>query len=813
MVKIFLIPHFHYDTIYQNTYENYLDVSFEIIKKVLEIIRKNKEYKFLIEQTILLEEFWNRCPQYRKEVEDFIKTKRIECAPGFFVMPDMNLISGESLIRQIRRGKKFLKKFKIEPKIAWISDCWGHHRQLPQILKKAGYEAYVFSRGMPRKKKNCFLQFYWEGIDRTKILTYWMASGYFGFFIRDKNKRNEYYFDEIENHLKILKKFKKHELLLLPNGGDFVKPDFKIIEIIKDWNKKKKEKIIFAIPSQYFEQIKKQKLPVLNYDFNPMFNGTYTSRIEIKQSNRKIENEIYLLELFNVFYEIEMKKDNRLIDGKIDEIEYYLLFNQFHDIICGSILDEGYFMCMQYYNIAEKTFIELFNSIIDELTLPMDNSISVFNQCSFSRNDICIFNLDLPTDKEIKIFENGNELKSQILEYKDGKATIGFKIFTLPFERKTLSYKIVGKKDNFKVEVPFEFENKYFRVRISENGLISSLIFKNKQLVDQKRPFWGEIIFQRDMGDFWVYYLSPVLGESRYSETFKDPYPENVQKYKEAIFQHNLTPESIILEKGELGIKLNIEIKILFWKTWWKFVQTCFLYYDFPFIDYKIKFFADGKNYRIRVAFPTTIKKGKIRREIPYGIEKQKEGEYPCQNFIDYFDDEKGVCILNKGTPGSGVVDNVIMLSLFRSVDMGPNKAKSETGFCIGKNFNFEYRVIPFDPKEKDYKPYLLGISFNRPIVLIPGVKWRKEDIFIKIFPEDIPISCFQKLSTRKYLLRIYEPEGKKRIIEIRTRNKFEFSETSIDGFYIYEKIGKGNAVSLTLKPFEIKTLNLSLIE
>jgi len=803
MVKIFLIPHFHYDTVYQDTYENYLEISFEIIKKAIEILEKNKNYRFLIEQTILLEEFWNRFPYYREKVEKFIKSGKIEIAPGFFVMCDMNLVSGESLIRQIKKGKKFLKKFGISPKVAWISDCWGHHRQIPQVLKKAGYEGYVFSRGMIKEKEH-LIHFLWKGLDNSEIFTYWMATGYFGFFIYSAEKRTDDYLKEIEEHLNVLKSLKIADLILLPNGGDFLKPDLKILKIVEEWNKRNDEKIVFSTPSEYFDELKNKKLPVLSYDFNPLFNGTYTSRIEIKQNNRLCENQIYILELLQTISSLE-KIEKKKIDGKIEKFENYLLYNQFHDIICGSILDDGYFDVMKKYEINREIFREVFYEIIDEITEPEENSISVFNQCSFPRNDICLFEIEVPEEKEIIIYDGKKEFKTQIFERKNEKVIAGFLFYGKPFEKKNFKIKTVKRKEKEVMKAPFEFENKYFKIKISEKGFISNLIMDGMEIVNQEKPYFGELIFQRDMGDFWVYYQSPVPGENKYSEILEDPYPENVPRFKESILQHN-TPSQVIIEKGNLGIKVLIKGEIKYWKTLWKYTQSYFVYNDLPYIDFKTKFIAEGKNYRIRVAFPTSIKDGKIRREIPFGIEYQDEGEYPAQNFIDYFDNEKGLCVINRGLPGNGVKNGIIMISLFRAVDMGPNKAKSETGFSSGKEYEFEYRVIPFKPDDRDYRPYLYGISFNQPFIVIPGVKWKTNYKHLEVIPSYIPLTCFRK-NDNGYIARIYEPDGKGLECEIRTKSSFNFYEISVDEEKILKKIGTGEKVKFYLRPFEIKTI------
>ena len=94
-----------------------------------------------------------------------------------YVMPDMNMPDAESLIMQIQFGRSFSRdSLGIEPRACWIADCWGHHAQLPQILRKCGYESYFFWRCMREDVlKNDFL---WRGIDGTTIQTHWLARGY-----------------------------------------------------------------------------------------------------------------------------------------------------------------------------------------------------------------------------------------------------------------------------------------------------------------------------------------------------------------------------------------------------------------------------------------------------------------------------------------------------------------------------------------------------------------------------------------------------------------------------------------------------------
>jgi alpha-mannosidase len=63
-------------------------------------------------------------------LKELFKEGRIEIGCGMFVMPDMTLVNGESLIRQAESGKKWVREHLGSDVVTgWIADCWGHHRQ------------------------------------------------------------------------------------------------------------------------------------------------------------------------------------------------------------------------------------------------------------------------------------------------------------------------------------------------------------------------------------------------------------------------------------------------------------------------------------------------------------------------------------------------------------------------------------------------------------------------------------------------------------------------------------------------------------
>ena len=62
MQTVYLVPHTHYDAVWVFTKEDYFYINIELIlKQAMELMEKT-DYKFLIEQTALLEEIERRNP-------------------------------------------------------------------------------------------------------------------------------------------------------------------------------------------------------------------------------------------------------------------------------------------------------------------------------------------------------------------------------------------------------------------------------------------------------------------------------------------------------------------------------------------------------------------------------------------------------------------------------------------------------------------------------------------------------------------------------------------------------------------------------
>ena len=99
---------------------------------------------------------------------------RWEVVGGSWVEPDLNLPSGESLVRQLLYGQRdLLQRFGARCREFWTPDTFGYNGQVPQILRGAGIDRFLTQK----LSWNPFTEpphhsFAWAGIDGSRVLVH-----------------------------------------------------------------------------------------------------------------------------------------------------------------------------------------------------------------------------------------------------------------------------------------------------------------------------------------------------------------------------------------------------------------------------------------------------------------------------------------------------------------------------------------------------------------------------------------------------------------------------------------------------------------
>ncbi len=771
-MQIDVIPSFHYDVIYLEDCPTYLQRGFAILDRALEILADDSDYQFLIEQIFLVEEYCKQHPEQLAKLKRFAGEGRLHFAPGMYVMPDMNMPDGESMYLQIKTGFDWLKQnLDYRPDICWIADCWGHPAQLPQVLNSCGYKGYVFWRCMDRElQKN---HFFWQGLDGSTIKSHWLRNGYSPLRFPDQsdilNAKDQQIFDASTDSIgklaQIAETIGSGGKTLLCNGGDFMMPQNSAPAAMRQLQKNGKfVRIRFAGPAQYLAELDWGNAPVYEGEFNSAFQGTLSSNIRIKQQVRECAMLFHAAERLAALTGKEI--DHR------DELLKSVLKQQFHDTICGTIVDQA----------LRDTLQELADSR-RRLTKQIRGAESCpsyyFNPTQYNRTEL----LD----------HDGNYALLTVPAWQCHPAVDAR---ALTPARKSL---------------PAKFANHFYEAQIGDDGFITSLKVNGIELVKKDNGVkFGALTMQLDYGDLWLHFDSPLNGgslESSLTQNRPDPlrHPEAAGLVNRSAFNPHIKYAKVEFASDELLIIKQVG-EVRFWQLNVQFTVKTILRRDRAQIDYQTEIRTHGRHFRLRAVFPGTVDgTGIARYEIPFGIQARQRGTHCAQNWFDLSDDSKGLALLNRGIPANAADDDGnLMLELFRSAAM-EYKGQSADSFADDVPHRFEYAIMPH-AKLDFTETVKAGMLLNLPLSQTDAIPARGPIVSNR----QVVISALRPC-TNGILLQIYEATGKAAATEITLDQRFQ-TVTLADGLGNVigapQAIKEGN-VTLQFKAFEIKTLLL----
>ncbi len=398
------IGHTHIDYAWLWTKEQTKEKSLRSFGTVLSLMDEYPEYRFMSSQPALYRDVKEQDPEMYERIKEAVASGRWEAEGAMWVEPDCNLVSGESLVRQILIGKKFFRnEFGVDNKVLWLPDVFGYSAALPQILRKSGVDTFVTSKiswnefnRMPHEI------FKWQGIDGTDVDAYFLTTqrkfrdtptGTYSFYNGEGTAG-----EVMGTYLRISDKHLTDEVIMPTghgDGGGGTTP--KMIEMINYLNTGVKGcyRTGFITLTEFFERlknnIKDKKVPRWVGELYLEFHrGTYTSIAKNKRNNRKGEFALWKTEWQSVMA--------GLLEGKkypaetIEECLTLLLTDQFHDILPGSSIEAVYDGTDRDY---ERIFDVLGKLEAECLKLIADNvskaGVCVFNPNSFEgQATVCI---------------------------------------------------------------------------------------------------------------------------------------------------------------------------------------------------------------------------------------------------------------------------------------------------------------------------------------------------------------------------------------------------------------------------------------
>ena len=323
--KVHLICNAHLDPVWQWEWEEGAAAAVSTFRAAADFCEETDDFIFCHNEVTLYRWVEEYEPSLFQRIQALVKAGKWHIMGGWYLQPDCNMPSGESIIRQMQLGKEYFKeKFDSEPKVAVNFDPFGHSRGLVQIMTKAGYTGYLFMR--PAEMELPANNFKWVGFDGSEILAHRLDTNYNSPLGGARAKAEKW----LEDH-------KDLELGLIPwgvgnHGGGPSRKDIADLNALKA--ELKDVEMIHSTPEAYFADMAKLDLPKVDIALRPWAIGCYTSQVRIKQMHRKLEDMLAVTE--KMCSHAVMRGLMEYPTEDLKEAARDLCFAEFHDVIPGS---------------------------------------------------------------------------------------------------------------------------------------------------------------------------------------------------------------------------------------------------------------------------------------------------------------------------------------------------------------------------------------------------------------------------------------------------------------------------------------------
>lgn len=340
MKTIHLICNAHIDPVWQWTWDEGISAAIATFKSAVNLADEF-DYIFCHNESLLYEDVEKKAPDLFKKIVKLVKEGKWVIAGGWYLQPDCMLPSGESIIRQIEVGRKyFSEKFGVTPTVATNYDAFGCSIGLVQILKKCGYKGMLVCRpnGITQFKYPSKF-FDWVAPDGSSIVVSYSSSynsqlGKAAIKIKDfAEGGNTGMLGSVAAGVSTTEDVDYVLWGVGNHGGGPSRKDLADIAALKIDG----VKLIHSSPDKLFDDNIRVGGKV-ETSLTPCMPGCYSSMAKLKAMHKKTESLFYATEKMLAIAEMSgYKADNALL--KIAEKK--LLLSEFHDILPGTVIDDG----------------------------------------------------------------------------------------------------------------------------------------------------------------------------------------------------------------------------------------------------------------------------------------------------------------------------------------------------------------------------------------------------------------------------------------------------------------------------------------
>ncbi len=774
-------------------------------RSALDLMREYPDFTFTASSAQAYVWMEEKYPDLFREIQQRVKEGRWEIVGGMWVEPDLNLPSGESLVRQVMLGKRyFQQKFGVDVKIGWNPDSFGYNWQLPQIYKKCGMDYFVTQKiYWNDTTKIQHKLFWWEAPDGSRILTYFPHDYANGI---EPPKMAE----DLAAYAPPLGGEMMHLYGVGDHGGG---PTRTMLDTVLRLQAPGTvyPKLRFGTAARFFDDLQKRlaslDVPTVRDElFLEYHRGVQTTQSETKKRIRRSEDLLLNAEKFSSLASLGDYPQESL-----ERAWKRLLFDEFHDIMPGSGIAQNYVDAKRNLEDVGRAGREALNGAFESIAARVDTSrpgvpVLVFNPLAWPRTEVIELEAQLPNRAASVVVTDpaGKPVESQVLAMdlatnrvrllvRTTAPALGYTtLFVASVQPPAAHSDLHATADSL--------ENEFLRVKLDQKtGCMTSLFDKRSGTEALAPDSCGNLL-----------------------QTFVDKPKEydawNIDAdFEKVHWDLNQADEVTLAEIGPL--RAVIRVKNHFQNS--TFIRDIAMYAGVPRVDVKMQAEWHEKHILLKVAFPLSASNDNATFEIPYGsIERpttrrtpaeQAKFEVPALHWADLSDATHGFSLLNDSKYGYDAKGNVLRLSLLRSPEW-PDPHADEG------HHEFTYSLYPHGAGWREAGTVRRGYELNYPLLPLAVANHQgalaAELSFLSVEEDNAVVTAVKKAEDGDAMvIRFYESAGKKGDVHLR----LPYAAVGLEETDLMERTvrqlplaSNGKNVTVPTGPYEIKTLKVT---
>jgi alpha-mannosidase len=697
--QISLLSHAHLDMAWLWEVAETWEVADRTFQSVLALQADDPQLTFCHTSPALYAWLEEHRPQLFAQIQAQVKTGRWEVVGGMWIEPDLNLISGESIARQIIYGQRYVQaKFGAVSRVAWLPDTFGFCQQLPQLLQLGQIDYFVTQKFLWNDTNQFPHQlFWWQSPEGSQVLSY--MSSPIGEGI-EPVKMAKYAAQWTAST------GEPDALWLLGVGDHGGGPSRDMLAIQKRWQQSPFcPPLKFTTAEQYLASKVSDQLPVWTDELYLEFHrGCYTTHADQKRANRQAEDLLYQAELWSTIANLLQGSCQPL--PEIEQAWKLTLFNQFHDILPGSAIQPVYVTANEEWLLGQELTTQLINrsltTLCQQLNLvpplpPEAVPLVIFNSLNWSRTAV----IHWPIAESMaggQVYDD----RGQLLPSEQSQGELIFVATGLP----SVGYQtvwLVPTTSSTSVIAPTHWclENQYVRVAIDPlTGDIASIFDKIQQCSVLAAP-GNQLQSFTDAGQYWdAWNIDPHYAEH--------PLPPPL--LKSITWMHN----------GEIEQRLQV-VRSIGKST---FTQDYVLAAHTPELVIETTVDWQEEHVLVKATFPLSFSAATVTCEVPCGVMvrptrleqplDRAKWEIPAYRWVDLTNPELnyGVSLFNDCKYGYSYQPDCLSLTLLRSSTWPDPQAD------IGQH-QFTYSIYPHMGSWSTAAVVQRGVELNSPLQIV----------------------------------------------------------------------------------------------